>query len=366
MTIRIPRDKRSISLKLNYENLILSLAVVYFLNSIYLVTTNETLAFILDVAQAAFLLGVGVVFTFQRVSRNNMLLRLLIIAVFAMSTLSSGVFPYLKYGLIMLAGIHSNWHRIYRRLFHLYFWGILLVVLLGGLGILPSDTVRRGYSTYGFVHSNILALYCLSTLSCFVLINQQCFRLKHYVASCIIIFTAWQLTDSRTALISMLFLMFLLIIGKKVPVIVARNSFGYFLALIFPVVLLFVSYQLGRNFNSDMPLISEIDLIVNGRLQMANKFMNVLSIPAFGQEVTMTLVENAYLTGLYHFGLIPTILELCVYIYAIKKSMDNRSYTCLACLLALALHGLAESATFDPFYNVALLSVFSVRKNTAA
>ena len=73
----------------------------------------------------------------------------------------------------------------------------------------------------------------------------------------------------------------------------------------------------------------------------------------------MTLVENAYLTGLYHFGLIPTILELCVYIYAIKKSMDNRSYTCLACLLALALHGLAEPATFDPFYNVALLSVFS-------
>lgn len=46
------------------------------------------------------------------------------------------------------------------------------------------------------------------------------------------------------------------------------------------------------------------------------------------------------------------------YEYAIYRSLKNRSYGQLACLIAFAFHGVAEALAFEPFINVALLSVF--------
>lgn len=358
MRVAIP-GKLSLTGRLSYEKLLLLLSAVYFLNNLYLVSVCGPVALVLDGAQLVLLMGIGVLFAFQGVSRNSMLLRVMVVAVFALSTLASGTFPYLKHGLVLLTGIHCSWDRTYRKLCRLYGWLVLVTILLGWTGILPAAVVRRGYSTYGFSHANLLAVYLLTVLACYLLAHRNAFRSKQYLAACLLIAAAWLLTGSRTATLSMLFLMGVWLLGKRAPAVFSRRSPGYWLALGFPLLLLGISFLLGRCFDGELPLFSAMDAISNGRLQMANSFMRVLTVPVFGQPVTGTLVENAYLTSLYHFGLIPTLLELAVYTYAIRKSLDNRDYANLACLLAMALHGMAESATFDPFYNVALLSVFS-------
>ena len=87
--------------------------------------------------------------------------------------------------------------------------------------------------------------------------------------------------------------------------------------------------------------------------------MNTLDVNAFGQVIDFKLVENAYVSGVYAFGLLPMIVEMWIYTYAVKKSLDNHAYGTAVCLISFAIHGLTEATTFEPFLNVAMLSTFS-------
>ena len=345
-------------LALNYESLVTALALVFFLENLHLITLYPVLKTILNVLQFGFLGCIGLLFARQKVSRGNMLLRMLIVAVFMVSTLASGTFPYLKYGLVLIAGIHCKLPVLYKNLMKIYGIGLVLVILLGMLGILPSTIVRRGYSTYGFTHSNSIAAYILAVLCCYVLCNGTKLRLRNYVFMVFLIVASWMLTDSRTSALAMVLLLVFCAMGKWGIRLLSTKRILRYIVILTPVFMLVFSIFMGSNFDAGISIFSAIDSTLNGRLNLANQFMEILSIPLFGQRVEMTLVENAYLSGLYYFGLIPMVVQLAIYMYGIHKCIKNRDFISLACFLTFAIHGLAESSTFGPFQNVVLFSVF--------
>lgn len=359
MINRMPRSAPSRVFIMNYEKILIGLTIVYFLDGVYLFTTQATLEMILKAAQLALLLCIGLLFAVQRVSRQRMVFSLLVLAVFTLSTLFSGAFPYLKYGIVLLAGISCNWEKTYKRLCRTYLWLIVVTLLLGWCGILPSRIVRRGYSTYGFVHSNVLALYLLVFLCCYLLTNEHRFGWKNYAVSFLVTVFTWKLTDSRTTLLAMIVLILLFWVVRSIPRLFETKQIMYYISIAAPLLMMGLSLYVSNGFRNYGAGFIDIDTLLNGRLQLASNLMNTVSITAFGQRISITMVENAYISGLYNFGLIPIAAELMIYMYAIRKSLRHHTYAKLACLLAFALHGLTESGTFDPFFNVALLSVFS-------
>jgi len=354
----IKKTSNRVLLVLDYESLVAALATVYLLETLHLVTLYPILKTVLNIVQFGLLGCIGLLFAKQSVSKGNMLVRLMTIAVFMASSFASGTFPYLKFGLVLLAGVSANMPKLYKKLLKTYGVGVTLVLLLGMAGILPSTIVRRGFSTYGFEHSNVIASYFLAILCCYILSRKKQLRLKDYLIMMAVMAASWWLTDSRTSALSMLLLLVLCVTGKWGNFLFSRKSVLRYLAILTPVLLLTFSLFLGRYYHEDTPLLSAIDIVMNGRLNLANQVIDLLSVPLFGQKVEMTLVENAYVSGLYHFGLIPMLVELGIYMYAIRKSIRSRDYARLACLLTFAVHGLAESSTFGPFQNVALFSVF--------
>lgn len=345
--------------KINYEKIVLCLAATYFLYNIYLFSENAAAEKILDAMQGVFLLGLGVLFLYQRGSKKNISLRIITMLIFAMSFLYSGTFPYLKYGMVILAGINCNERSLHRKLLKVYTVFVALTVMLGMTGVLPSRIVRRDFSTYGFVHSNMLALCILAILCSYVMAYYEEFRRKNYIMALALVLVTWALTGSRTTMASMCILIVMVYISKKYPKIFRLKGMLYYTGPWLPVILTVLSCLMGIYYDEAQAFFYDLNDWLNGRPLMANTFMNIIEPEIWGQRIEITLVENAYLVGLYQFGVIPSVVMLGIYGYAIKRCICEKAYGRLCCLLTFAVHGLTETSTFSPFSNVALLSVFS-------
>lgn len=362
MIIKIPKNR--LSFLISYENTVVALAVVYFLETIYIVTLYPAVEAVLKVIQFVLLGFVGMIFCIQRISIQNMLIRLTTIAVFALSFAFSGTYPLLKYGLVLLAGVNCDIYRLCRRLLKIYAICIVITFILGVVNVIPSRIVRRGYSTYGFSHINTMAQYFLTVLCCYLIVFEQRFQWKQWLTSaCLIVVTAY-LTDSRTTIASMTVLIFSYIAIKAYPRGFYSGRFAYYLAIWVPVLVMFISLVLSWKYDVNNTFYLEIDELLNGRLGLANAMVRGLKITAFGQPLVEPGVESAYVTGLYQFGVVPLLVELFIYMYAIRKCLRERAYGILACLLAMAVHGYAEGSSFNPYANVALLTTFQRKQMT--
>lgn len=357
MIIKVPKLRPTVSV--NYENLVAALAAVYFLENIYYVTLHPRVENVLWVLQFVLLGCVGLVLCLQKMTAQNMKIRLLVLGVFLLSFLFSGVLPLLKYGLVILAGMRSGTSELIKKILRVYIFCVILTVILAIVGILPSRIVRRGFTTYGFVHANTLAQYIFAALCCFVVLRKSRFRGKQWGIIIMVFLGTWCLTDSRTTVMSMVFLVLLVALTGIFPKVFQRGRILYYLAIWLPVLLLLLSFLLIISYDVSQPLMVNLDEMFNGRVALAYNMWETLPMTAFGQEISGTVVENAYITGVYQFGVIPIVVEMIILMYAIRKSMVIKSYGILACLLAFSMHGLAESSTFNPFINVALLTTFS-------
>lgn len=357
MIIRI--QKIPTSLVLNYENSVVALAVVYLVESLHLVSLYPAIGTALKVLQFILLGFIGFLFCRQRTTVNNLLVKIIVLAVFVLSFVFSGTFPFLKYGIVLLAGMNCNVSKLYTKLLKTYVICVTVTVLLGILQIIPSQIVRRGYSTYGFSHVNVFAQYVLSILCCYVILNGHKFKLKQWAILLCTIAVTQLMTDSKTTIISMIAMVLLIAFRKGFPKAFHRGGLTYYLAILMPIFCLIINLIMGLGYGESSSGLSAIDQAMNGRLGLANNLLNAFRLSMFGQDIAENGVESAYLMGLYQYGLIPMAVECIIYMYAIRKSMCSHSFGVLICLLAMALHGMAEVSAFNPFANVALLSTFS-------
>ena len=356
MVIKISRLKPTISV--NFENLVAALAVVYFLENIYFVTLHPRLEDVLWAIQFALLGCIGLLLCVQRLTVQNMLIRLLILAVFLLSFLFSGDLPLLKYSMVILAGVRCDVSKLFRKIMKAYVILVTVTLLLGIGGVLPSRIVRRGFSTYGFIHSNAAAQYVFSISCCYVILEGREFHWKQYGIFAFFIAGMWYLTDSRTTIVAMILLLLMVALTGSFSWAFRRGCLLYYIVMLTPIWLMLLNMYLGKSYDPNNPMMSKLNTMLNGRLDMANYMIQTYPVTLFGQELTTTAVENAYITGLYQFGVIPIFVEIVIYVYALRKSMLNQAYGMFVCLFTMAVHGMAESSTFNPYVNVALLTAF--------
>ena len=357
MIIRIQR--KPMSLVLNYENTVVALAVVYFAETLHIVSLYPVIGTVLKIFQFCLLGCIGLLFFRQRATANNIFVRIIVLVIFILSFVYSGTFPFLKYGIVLLTGMNCNPSKLYAKLLKTYIICVAITVLLAVFGVLPSEIVRRGYSTYGFSHVNVLAQYILSILCCFVIIHDHRFTLKQWIILLSTVAATKFMTDSKTTVISMIAMILLLMVRKGLRQKLQRGKVLYYFAICIPLICLATNLIMGMGYGEGNAILTTIDQAMNGRLGLANNLLNTLRLSMFGQDVAQSGVESAYLMGLYQYGLIPMAVESIIYMYAIRKSMCDQSVGILICLLVMALHGMAEVSAFNPFVNVALLSAFS-------
>ena len=345
---------------LSYYNCVVILAFLFMLSKTLLFSENENLSRIIDIMQWPFLLYIASTLVETKIKRAvaiRFLLAMAIIIMFFISYINSGLASLFKFSIIILAAKKLRDYELFRTIRNMYIIATVVIVLLGALRIIPSLVVRRGYFTYGFVHSNVLAMFVFSAVCCDVMLLNK-LSAKKLTLYIIVIIAIAMLTDCRSVEVGIAAMIIISVIFSR-----STNSFkekrvfrGMLCSL--PILCTLISIYLAHNYNRQNRFVMLIDNLSSTRVFLASRLVHALQLTAFGQDCGDYLMENAYLTVLYAWGVIPGIITIVFYSFAIYKSFFEKHYGITACLIGFAVQGLFEGSTLELFLNLAMLTPF--------
>lgn len=355
----VTRMKIKISkIGINAPTAFIGLYATFVLEKVYFISENTVLFSIIDFLQWLFLLY----FAYKLVSRNynmKLLLALLaIIIVFGISYYECRASNYLKFALIIVASFGLKYDSFFRDIRRTYLLLILPIFLLGIAGIIPSTIVRRGYSTYGFVHTNVIAMFVLSIVACYIIEKNGKLRLRNYVVITLTDAVLWVITDTRSSCAIILLLLIInALLQTKLFSKINRMKFSHLLVYaLIPLATAF-SFYLAINYESNSLLIESMNKVTSNRIYMAWIVFSRMTPSLFGNYISGDLVENAYIISIYQYGIIATLVVFAFYIYALNSSIKRNDFATLAVLICFIVHGIIEGSTFEPFVNIALVPI---------
>ncbi len=340
----------------NLSTAFVGLYSTFILEKVYFIAQNEFLLSIIDLTQWLFLLYFVYRLLHRHYSMKLLFILLAVIILFGISYYECKTSNYLKFALIMVASFDVAYDGFYRDIRHTYL--ILVIPFL----LIPSTVVRRGYSTFGFIHSNVIAMFAFSAICCYVLEKKGHLSPLDYVCLLLVDSIVFLLTNTRSscAMIVVLMVTNTLLQTSFFNRAMRTNTFKAIILMLIPAATIF-SFYLAMNYNSGNILIAIMNKITSNRIYMANIVVTRMHPALFGNYVTGDLVENAYI---YQYGLVATVGVYLFYSYALKKAIDRRDSAILAVLICFIIHGIIEGATFEPFVNVALVpTVFGTNHN---
>lgn len=349
----------------NLSTAFVGLYSTFILEKVYFIAQNELLLSIIDLTQWLFLLYFAYRLLHRHYSMKLLSILLVVIILFGISYYECKASEYLKFALIIVASFGVVYDGFYRDIRHTYLILVIPFLILGILGLIPSTVVRRGYSTFGFIHSNVIAMFALSAICCYVLEKKGRLSPLDYVCLLLIDVIVFLLTNTRSscAMIVVLLVTNMLLKTSLFNRAMGTNFFKAIILMLIPAATVF-SFYLAMNYNSGNILIAIMNKITSNRIYMANIVVTRMHPALFGNYVTGDLVENAYIISIYQYGLVATVGVYLFYSYALKKAIDRRDSAILAVLICFIIHGIIEGVTFEPFVNVALVpTVFGTSFN---
>ncbi len=349
--------KNTKKLILNYQQALILYAVLFFGERVLFVIENPYMGIVVDIMQLLVLLYMTLLFLLRKYNLKKIFLFISVLLIMIISYFNCHMFSMVEYAIILFAGYGMQDKNQVRKISIIYFLLVLLMCVLTMLGIIPVQENRRGYSSMGFVHINTLATFIFTITCCYIIKSHKLFKIRHYLLLLTLIGLIIVLTGSRTAIIgstsTVLFLLFFSI--KKGRVL----EWGLIRTIIIfsPVLFLSISLYLAYNFRYGNPFMEKINILTSQRLYMANNMMQHISPTLLGQNATNWLMENAYLTMIYGYGIIPTIIIISFYIFVINKTIKKKDIGILSCLLGFAVSGLTEGVMLELFFNISFLQI---------
>lgn len=347
---------------LNTPTAFIGLYTTFILGKVYFIAENNVLFSIVDGLQWMFLLFFAFKLLSRKYSVKLLCILFFVVALFGISYYHCKTSSYLKFALIIVASFGLNYDNFYRDIKQTFMlWGIPLL-LLGIVGLIPSTIVRRGYSTYGFVHTNVVAMFVLTAICCFVMERDGKLTRRNYLFIFLIDILLWFLTDTRS---SCVIIIVLLLINAFLQTRLFSKVIGFKLVKIIiysliPLATIF-SFYCAINYGSDNVLIDVMNKMTSNRINMANIVFTRMTPTLFGNYIIGDLVENAYIVSIYQYGIIASALVYLFYVYALGQTIKNKKFGVLSVLICFIIHGIIEASTFEPFVNVALVPiVFSI------
>mgnify|MGYP004592388807 CR=1 FL=1 len=349
-------------IKINYNTACVGLGILFVMQKTALIADTSFLENIIDFLQWPLLLYIVVTLN-ERWIKKSSLIRYLIVAMililFLISYRNSGLANIFKYTVLIIAASKNKDFEIFRKFRDSYLVLVLTVFVLGLFRILPSRIVRRGYFTYGFIHSNVLAMFVFAIICCDIICNYKkisFWRCGIYTVVMVLVIT---ITDCRSVAVGFLSMLLLLIVFK-INDDIHKSIIIKILVAMIPILLAILSFYVAYSFDFHNPLMLSLNKISSERLYLANQLTRFYSLTLLGQNCSDLLMENSYITVFFAWGIIPGIITLMTYCYAIYNSITKKAYGISICLLAFAVQGVFEGSTFELFENLSLLATFMI------
>lgn len=297
---------------------------------------------------------------------------LVVLSIGILNVLCSGDFSLMELAIIVIAAKDIAPRKLVKTFAIIKAAAMVLTIALCLLKVLPNIAYENSDSinyTYGFCHRNVLganmAVLCLA----WMYLRYKDLWLYDLGLWGGLTLATYLLAQSRTSLMVMVLAIAAAFLSRRyekklsdrprMPVIVT----GFFVGLFLVSLICTVFYKRYE------PFWELADKLFTKRLRFAHQCLEAYGFSLFGQpmdfvstleaqnnsEATRLILDNAFMRGLLHNGILPGGIFLLTYCITLTRSWRRRNTPLVVGMLVMAVYGMSERYMLDVHYNFPLL-----------
>ena len=284
----------------------------------------------------------------------------------------SGDFALMELAIIVIAAKDVSPRKLVKIFTIIKSVAMVLTIVLCLLKVLPNIAYENSDSidyTYGFCHRNVLganmAVLCLA----WMYLRYKDLWLYDLVLWGGLTLVTYLLAQSRTSLMIMVLAIAAAFVTRRYEKKLLGKSRTRIIVTGFFVALFLVSLICTVFYKRYDPFWELVDKFFTKRLRFAHQCLDVYGFSIFGQpmdfvstleaqndaEATRLILDNAFMRGLLHNGILPGGVFLLTYCNTLNRSWRRRNVPLVVCMLVMAVYGMSERYMLDVYYNFPLL-----------
>lgn len=240
---------------------------------------------------------------------------------------------------------------------------ICLGLLLYFFGISPDIIKYKNDGTlvhsYGFTNPNSLALLILQPILLWIYFKYDSFRLRDYLGIALSGLLLYMITKSRSALVTILFLLILL---PNISVISKKRGIEKILKILvwLPIACAFISFLFTYLYNTGNLLAQLSDTSLSGRLLGQGITVRLYGLqiipyvdnPVYGSPYTL---DNSYVRIGARLGMLTLLIILGLYTVSMMHMYRKKEYGNLLIVSAIAILSIFETSLYRLVINITIL-----------
>lgn len=240
---------------------------------------------------------------------------------------------------------------------------MFIIISLSLIGVFPiySSAIRDGKlrMLLGFSHPNHLGLYCMIVLMEYLFLNYSKITIKKMLVLSAIIMVLPFYIISRTVYFSMIGILVLFIFSKINSKFLLKKIW-----IALPIIITAINFWFIINYNSSDELWNKLNLLLSGRLYIANRYYEIFGVTWLGQFLTgmeskinwgTSALDNAYINLIIRDGIFILLMFVGIYCKIIKSAVKRGDAALLICIIVFLIYGTSELFMINIGFNFTLI-----------
>lgn len=283
--------------------------------------------------------------------------------VILVSAFFSKLYLFVKMLLCVISMVPIKAKKIIKYDMHFRSICMLIIICLSLIGLFPiySSAMRDGKlrMILGFNHPNHLGLYFMIVLMEYLFLNYSKITVKKMLVLSAIIIALPIYTISRTIYFSVISILVLFVFAKINPKFLRCKSWVWL-----PIAILAINLWCIINYDSSSGFWNELNLLLSGRLYIANRYYEIFGITWFGQFFEYLgnkinwgtdYLDNAYMLLAISYGVFVLAMFVITYCKIIKSAIKREDAALLICIIVFLIYGTSELYMINIGFNFTLI-----------
>lgn len=242
---------------------------------------------------------------------------------------------------------------------------IIFVISCYKLGYADNNIMYRDdgliRNSLGFTHPNRLGLLLFSMCCDLIYIHNKNYKLIDYLFLLFSLIICSVVCDSRSSQIGIIAILIEILYLKMRD----RNKSIPKGIILLPVMFAIITFLLTFLYSKNISIMYDINKLISNRLLYCLKFFQYYGITLFGNVFEfygmwgisnrLSVLDNAYMHILIHYGILNFILIISLFTKLIKNSITNKKIEIIIYIIPFLAYGLMEHHIFEIQFNSILI-----------
>lgn len=274
-------------------------------------------------------------------------------------------------------GTFVNRERFVKRYIYIAGFTVAFIIILYAAGIFYTRSIGRDQEDIvrlylGFNYTTYTANYLFHIVIAYFFIKKKQINLLETVIIMSLNIIVFVLTDTQAVFFELMAIVAVLWILRIFPYFFKYRIFKVITTWTMPLLAVII-FILSFGYSSDNALLGKIDILLSGRLSLANKAIARYGLKPFGNKVEWQTgilgedrfdeyfyVDSSYLNIALTFGVIILLFVVIGFMILGRSKHKEKKYIACIALIFLAIHSFTDPQLFEPRYNPMILYLGAV------